>query len=178
MPRTAATTADIQTRIESFPPAGTTKARVLILGSMPGEASLLANQYYANPRNHFWNIMGELFGAEPSLRYTTRLKILAGHKIALWDVLQSCVRKGSLDTAIADEIPNDFIKFFATHPHITHIFFNGTKAEQSFKKLIMPKLSRNDLVLTRLPSTSPAHAGRKFEAKLGLWRSIEAVLKN
>lgn len=163
-------------RVCSFPPAGNRKARVLILGSMPGEASLKANQYYAHPRNHFWPIMGELFGAGPDLPYRKRLAVLAGAGVVLWESLESCVRPGSLDTAIEEELPNDFESFFATHRKITHVFFNGAKAEQSFRRHVLPTLSHAGLILQRLPSTSPAHAGRNLAAKLEHWIAVKDAL--
>jgi len=98
-------------KIRSFPPVATSEARVLILGSMPGIASLTAGQYYAHPRNAFWRIMGKLVGAGPENPYDERLRILKKGGIALWDVLDSCVRPGSLDANISNETPNDFAIF-------------------------------------------------------------------
>jgi len=83
-------------RVFSFEPIEDAVSTVLILGSMPGKASLAAGEYYAHPRNVFWTIMGELVGAHPGLPYQDRLKILRCSGIALWDVLGSCVRPGSL----------------------------------------------------------------------------------
>ena len=173
----------MQQLISSFPPVSDENARILILGSMPGRASLRAQQYYAHPRNHFWPIMGELTGAASALPYQERLKILMKNRIALWDVLQCCVRPGSLDSDITDETPNDFISFFAAHPSITHVFFNGQKAAQSFHSCFLssrrdPDLRRNDiralknLSFTTLPSTSPANASWTFERKLTAWREV------
>lgn len=158
-------------RICSFPPAGNKLARILILGSMPGEASLAANQYYAHPRNHFWPIMGEVFGAYPELPYKERLAVLAKSGVIMWESLQSCLRQGSLDSAIEEELPNDFTTFLAEHPRVTHVFFNGAKAEQSFRKHVLPTLKNADLVFQLLPSTSPAHAGRSLHQKLEIWRA-------
>ena len=94
--------------VQSFPPVVSRNSKVLILGSMPGEVSLKAEQYYAHPRNAFWPIMGELFGAGPSLPYQERLVALDNAGIALWDSLRACTRPGSLDSAIRDEEANDF----------------------------------------------------------------------
>src|ERR1700751_4240082 len=110
------------TRVESFPPIVSERSRLLILGSMPGEASLKAGQYYAHPRNAFWHIMGELFGVGPSLPYPERLARLQSVGVALWDSLQVCVRPGSLDASITEEVPNHFPGFFAKYPNITHVF--------------------------------------------------------
>jgi len=158
-------------RICSFPPVATADARWLILGSMPGEASLAAGQYYAHPRNQFWPIMGELFGAGPEQPYGVRLELLQRHGIALWDVLESCVRSGSLDSAIVAARPNDFVRFFAEHPGIRHVFCNGTLAYNSFHRLVLPILPEPwTFELTRLPSTSPAHAAMSRADKAVAWR--------
>lgn len=157
--------------LRSFPPVADTNASVLILGSMPGKKSLEQNQYYAHPANAFWKIMGELAGASPQLPYAQRLAVLKSAGIALWDVLESCIRETSLDTHIRQESPNDFTEFFARHPHITRVCFNGSKAEQCFKKFVQDKQVLPPLELQRLPSTSPAHAGMLYADKLQAWRS-------
>lgn len=159
-------------RIQSFPPVCRTDARLLILGSMPGRKSLEQQQYYAHPHNSFWKIMGALIGAAPELPYAQRLQRLQEHHIALWDVLASCARASSLDTHIKQEQPNDFAAFFAIHPHITQVYFNGAKAEQSFKKFVLGKQPLPPLTLHRLPSTSPAHAGMGYAQKLAAWQTI------
>lgn len=158
--------------IESFPPVSSPEARVLILGSMPGEASLAAGQYYAHPRNHFWPLMGDLVGAGATLSYEDRLTALVKRNIALWDVLAACRRAGSLDSAITDEQPNDFVGFFARHPGIETVFFNGGKAEHAFRKHVLPSLKVLPLQLFRLPSTSPANASWSYERKCAEWRKI------
>ena len=167
----------ISTTINSFPPVGNKSDRVVILGSMPGEASLAANQYYAHPQNQFWGIMGELFGATRDLPYAKRLAVLARSGVIMWETLQSCVRVGSLDTAIQDEIPNDFQTFLREYPRVTHLFFNGAKAEHSFKKHVLPALGEHGLILRKLPSTSPAHAGMTLARKLEQWQAVADTLK-
>ena len=136
---------------------------------MPGEQSLAVNQYYGNPRNAFWKILFILFNTPFSVDYQHRKSLLLENRIALWDVLEVCVRPGSLDSAIVQEMPNDFNSFLKAHPNIRHIFFNGQKAAAYFKRYI--KLE-HDHHLTTLPSTSPAHAGKSFEAKLKEWSVI------
>lgn len=163
------------TIIRSFPPIVSGKDRVLILGSMPGVASLEANQYYAHPRNAFWPIMGELFGAGLELPYKQRIRILNEAGVALWETLQACVRPGSLDASITDEVPNDFVKFFKKHPAITHVFFNGAHADQAFRRHVAPTLPDRGQVFVRLPSTSPAHAGMNFKKKLEVWRCVTNI---
>jgi len=157
--------------LRSFPPAAAADARILILGSMPGAASLAAGEYYAHPRNAFWKIMGALFGAGPEIPYDSRLRILIKNGVALWDVLDTCVRPGSLDTSISEEVPNDFEVFFAELPNIARIGFNGAKAAMSFKKHAAC-FAPTGAILTRLPSTSPAHAGMGFEEKCTAWREV------
>ncbi|MEO8333205.1 MAG: DNA-deoxyinosine glycosylase [Gallionella sp.] len=160
--------------IQSFLPIENPTATILILGSMPGKESLRSGQYYAHPRNAFWPIMGELVGALPALPYEARTRILKSANIALWDVLASCTRHSSMDADIdADSIsPNDFASFFLKHPGITHIFFNGSMAEQCFRKHVPALLENRQLHYQRLPSTSPANAAIRYEQKLKAWRAI------
>jgi double-stranded uracil-DNA glycosylase len=156
--------------VRSFAPIAALDAEILILGSMPGVASLEAGQYYAHPRNAFWPIMGALFVAGPDLPYAERVAALTARRVAVWDVLQSCEREGSLDTAIRAELPNDFAAFFAAHPGIRRIGLNGGKAAASFGKHAAQCLPAG--VETHvLPSTSPAHAARSIEQKCALWRA-------
>jgi hypoxanthine-DNA glycosylase len=157
--------------IHSFAPVSNAQASILILGSMPGKKSLEQNQYYANPQNAFWKIMGELAGAYPHFSYEERLDSLTSAGIALWDVLACCERSTSLDSHIRKESANDFASFFALHPNITQVFFNGSKAEQCFIKFVQGKQTLPPLKLNRLPSTSPAHAGMRYADKLQAWRA-------
>jgi hypoxanthine-DNA glycosylase len=160
-----------KTRIQSFLPIAAKDARVLILGSMPGRESLAARQYYAHRQNAFWRILGALLGFEPSAPYAARVRALKAARIALWDVLHSCEREGSLDASIEAEIANDFERFFGAHPRLRHVFFNGAKAEASYRRHVLPGLGRA-LRYRRLPSTSPAHAALPFTRKLAAWRAI------
>lgn len=127
---------------------------------MPGIASLQAGQYYAHPRNAFWPIMAQLFGFDATAPYSVRVESLKAAGVAVWDVLQACVRPGSLDSAIeaGSRVPNDFPAFFADHPDIARVAFNGAEAEKSFKRLVLPGLGAYAFRLVRLPSSSPAHA--------------------
>lgn len=160
------------TKINSFLPISHPTATTLILGSIPGIASINANQYYAHPRNTFWPIMGNLFNFDASLPYQARIQALKQANVALWDVLQSCNRSGSLDSAIqtGTRTPNDFATFF-NHQHIRLIAFNGQEAEKSFKKYVINKVDLPELNYIRLPSTSPAHT-LSLEKKISAWRSI------
>ncbi len=162
--------------IHSFLPVSDADARILILGSMPGKKSLEHSQYYAHPSNAFWKIMGELIGAKPDIPYVERLRLLKSSGIALWDVLASCERKTSLDSHIRNESANDFASFFTQHPQITKVFFNGSKAEQCFRKFVLDKQALPPLQFLRLPSTSPAHAGMRYKDKLQAWRVVIPIL--
>lgn len=164
-------------RICGFPPIENKRARILILGSMPGEDSLRASQYYAHRSNVFWRIMGELIGAGLDIPYARRVRLLEQNKIALWDVLASCERKGSLDSGIRRERPNDFASFFPAHPQITHILFNGRPAEKYFLARVQPSLVTRRLRYQRLPSSSPAYAAMPYPHKLAAWRKAFAETK-
>jgi len=161
--------------VHSFAPIARGTARVLILGTMPGEASLRAGQYYAHPRNQFWPIVGALLGFDPASPYAERLARLCQADLALWDVLASCIRQTSLDSAIEplSAVPNDFAGFLAAHPQIRRICFNGAKAEALYMRHVRPGLAPGPAVEHfRLPSTSPAHAALPFAAKLQAWQVI------
>jgi len=160
--------------IYSFAPIAEAAASVLILGSMPGEASLRAAEYYAHPRNHFWRVMGDLMAFSAESPYAARAQALKAAGIALWDVLHSCEREGSLDASIdkSSQRPNDFRSFFAAHPHITHVYFNGSAAEQIYRRAVLPELKLPHIGYFRLPSTSPANASIPYERKLEAWKAI------
>ena len=160
--------------VESFAPIAGANARVLILGSMPGRASLEAGQYYAHAQNLFWEILAEHTGVARHAPYAQRVRGLRDAGIALWDVLASCHREGSLDAAIdeASMVANDFAAFYRKHPRIAQVFFNGAKTEAAYRKQVLPGLSpgvgpENYL---RLPSTSPANASLSRPYKLKVWR--------
>ena len=153
-----------------FPPVCDRNASVLILGSLPGQKSLEATQYYAQPRNSFWRIMGLLFGASPSLPYQVRLETLKAQGVAVWDVLASGRRPGSLDSSIVTSsiVVNDFATLFDAHRGIELICFNGKKAAELYRRHVLPTLAGEvaEIESTILPSTSPAHAAMSFEDKL------------
>lgn len=156
-----------------FPPIADAHARILVLGSLPGQVSLRMQQYYAQPHNAFWKIMGQLFDAGPELAYEERARRLVTHRVALWDVCAAAQRAGSLDAAIvhASVVPNDFTAFLASHGQIDLIGFNGGKAADLYRRLVLPSL-RSEFRAIRtvaLPSTSPAHAAMRFDEKLARW---------
>jgi hypoxanthine-DNA glycosylase len=161
--------------IRGFPPISRPHARTLILGSMPSRESLAQQRYYAHPRNAFWPIVSSLFGFTDT-DYQHGADQLTRRGVAVWDVLKACFRTGSLDSDIDNRtlVTNDFQHFFAHHPDISRIFFNGAKAESVYLKHVLPGLegAAAELKLQRLPSTSPAHAGMSLEQKKEAWRAI------
>ncbi len=158
-----------------FPPIADERARVLVLGSLPGRKSLEQQQYYAQPYNAFWRIMGALFDAGPERDYDVRLERLRAHGIAVWDVLAAGEREGSLDAAIvpASIVVNDFGTFFGAHRLIRSVYFNGNTAATLFRRRVVPTLAPEwtSLETQVLPSTSPAYASLRFEQKLQRWRA-------
>jgi hypoxanthine-DNA glycosylase len=162
--------------LRGFPPVVDERARALILGSFPSAQSLAAGQYYANPRNAFWSITGELFGFDATAPYDSRLAALQSHCFALWDVLHACRRVGSADAAIDPKglAVNDFSELFAQHPTITTVYFNGVKAADLFARLAA---APDRIEYRRLPSTSPANAMRSG-AKLAAWRVIASAARD
>ncbi len=163
-------------RSSGFPPIVGARAEVLVLGSLPSQKSIEAVEYYAHPQNAFWRIMGELFGAGLEISYERRTESLKSNRIALWDVLSSSVRPGSMDSDIDDSTaePNDFSGFFESNTDIRLVCFNGQKAAKMFKDLILdghPEL-RPQFRFETLPSTSPAYASMSFEEKLAIWSIV------
>jgi double-stranded uracil-DNA glycosylase len=160
-------------RIQSFAPVVRGDARVLILGSMPGAASLAAQQYYAHPRNQFWSIIARQGIAESALPYALRLERLQQHRLALWDVLQSCVRRGSLYAAIElrGAIANDLPQLLRSHRGIERLCCNGATAYRALQRHFGAQLQREfpQLQCLQLPSTSPAHASMSLSDKLLAW---------
>jgi hypoxanthine-DNA glycosylase len=170
----------LTTKSRGFPPIAAPDARVLILGSLPGQASLAAVQYYAQPQNAFWRIMGAMFDAGLDIPYAERAERLRASGIALWDVCKAAVRPGSLDAAIDLEtvVINDFEHFFREHPRIVHVCVNGGTAQRLYVRRVQPILPEplSSLPLHLLPSTSPAHAALRFAQKLERWRLLEGLL--
>lgn len=161
-----------QARARSFPAVLGERPRILILGSMPGTASLAAGQYYAHPYNQFWNILGQICGAGPELPYGQRLQRLTLRGLALWDVLHSCVRVGSLDSAIEHQtaLPNDIPRLLRRHPSIRRICCNGGTSHAALRRYFGHELQGLSIEVCRLPSTSPANATCSPARKLVAWR--------
>jgi len=160
-------------RVQSFAPVIGKHPRILILGSMPGVASLDAVQYYAHPRNVFWPIMAELFSIDASADYAQRIVQIAQKPVVLWDTLKSCYRPGSLDSAITrDSVEaNDIPELLEEFTQIKAVACNGASSANYFRKLVLPQISPS-IELLQMPSTSPANAAMNFEQKLAVWRRL------
>lgn len=156
-------------RLVGLAPVFDARAQLLVLGSFPGAASLQAAQYYAHPRNAFWPLMAALLGAPelPALPYAERLQALRRHRVALWDAVAACRREGSLDAAIEAAEPSDLLELVARLPQLRAIACNGALAH----KQTLLALGAPAVPVLRLPSTSPAHAGRSLADKIAAWRA-------
>lgn len=153
---------------EGLPPVVGDGARVLIVGSFPSERSLSAGQYYANRRNQFWPLLGSVFGFDADVSYEDRIDAVTRHGVALWDVVHSCRRAGSMDAKIDRKtlVVNDFGPLFVRHPGIERVFVNGLTAHQLFERHV-----ETALPAVRLPSSSGA-LPMSFADKLARWREI------
>nr|AMK59297.1 conserved hypothetical protein [uncultured bacterium UPO50] len=153
-------------RLQGLPPVIDADARVLILGSFPSAASLAAGQYYGNPKNQFWRILGAVL-AQPlsELNYVERIAAVRAAGIAIWDVFAACERQGSLDAAIRNAQTNDLANLKKSAPALRRVCFNGRTAAR-----VQATVAALDYEIRILPSTSPAHAGMGFEEKLRRWR--------
>ena len=161
------------TRCIGLPPSVDGRSRVLILGSMPGAASLTAQEYYAHPANRFWPLITRLLKeTETPKEYGARLKMLLRHHVALWDAIDTCDRIGSLDSDIRNATANDFTAFLRQWPEIRTIGLNGGKAYATFAKANRPLLTRPGLRILKLPSTSPANARWRMDDLLRAWSEL------
>jgi len=160
-------------RVQSFAPVIGERPRILILGSMPGVASLEAVQYYAHPRNAFWPIMAELFSIDANTDYAQRIAQINETPVILWDTLKRCYRPASLDSAIArDSVEaNDIAALLDEYAEVRAIACNGATSANYFRKLVLPQISPS-IELLQMPSTSPANAGMNCAHKLVAWRRL------
>ncbi len=153
----------------SFAPLKCEDAKILILGSIPGDRSIELGEYYGNSRNRFWNLISLLFEMEPPTTYLAKQDMLRCVKITLWDVAHTAIRKGSLDNDIHDEIPNDIPSLIEQCPTIKIIVFNGKKAEQLYDRYF----ERSSLIrYFAMPSTSPANAVCTLNKLYDRWTEI------
>ena len=162
-------------RKSAFPPIVGPDTRVLILGSLPGEASLAAGRYYAHPQNQFWRLIGGAIGREiAGLEYEERIDALSASGIGLWDTVGSARRVGSLDGAIRDATPNDLVALIASLVDLRAVAFNGATAAKIGRRA----LDATTLTLIDLPSSSPANARLSFAAKAEIWGRLRDYLKS
>lgn len=167
--------------LKGLPPRIGADCRVLVLGSMPGGASLRAGEYYAHPCNRFWPLMQRLAGVPRELPYEARVSALERAGVGLWDVIGACRRKGSLDAAIerGSEVPNAIAERLARQPGIAAVALNGGKAASAFARHIQPELPAQrlrSLAVLPLPSTSPAHAAMDLDRLVQAWSVLSAAL--
>lgn len=161
-------------RKSSFAPVVDERTRVLILGSLPGEASLAAARYYANPRNQFWRLVGDVIGRNLAVRgYDERLALLREHGIGLWDAIGSARRRGSLDTAIREVEANPLGDLVTHLPALRCVAFNGAKSAAIGARELA---GAGQVELVRLPSSSPAHAALTYAEKLVHWSNLRKFL--
>ncbi|HEY1047693.1 MAG TPA: DNA-deoxyinosine glycosylase [Bacteroidia bacterium] len=158
----------------SFEPISNSDTTVLILGSMPGDRSLELGEYYGHSRNRFWKVIATIANNDLPLTYAEKKELLFKTRIGVWDIVHKANRKGSLDSAIEDEVPNDLDDFIANHKHLKVIGFNGKKSESLYDKYFARK---SYIKYISLPSTSPANAGISFEGICERWRMLLSELK-
>ena len=152
-----------------LPPIARPDARLFILGSLPGDASLMAKRYYAHPTNQFWRLVGHAIGEQLELLdYDDRLRMLAERRIGLWDVIASASRRGSLDQAIRSADHNALERLLSDFPEVRAIAFNGAAAASAGRKLLG---GANDCILIDLPSSSAANT-QPFTEKASAWSEI------
>lgn len=144
-------------------------SKILILGTMPGDQSIAKQQFYGNKGNYFWKIMFTIFQESYTASYDNRKTFLKKHKIALWNVLASCIREGSSDSKITNETINDFVNFHIQYPNIKHVFFESKSAAKFFHKHLVPQPGISYHIL---PSTSGLNAGTSFSQKIEMWKIL------
>jgi hypoxanthine-DNA glycosylase len=163
----------LRERIIGLPPVITEQSKVLILGSMPSVLSLESNEYYGNPRNHFWRILSGVIDQQPLKNYEDKIYFLNKYNIALWDTIGSCIREGSLDSSIVSEVPNDLPALLKNYPSLQLIACNGTKSYQTLKKYFSPE-DLSNIPVIKLPSSSPipGRYNKTLEEKIEVWKEI------
>ncbi|MFZ4860555.1 DNA-deoxyinosine glycosylase [Sphingobacterium sp. Mn56C] len=156
----------------SFPPIVAPNARILMLGSLPGDLSLRQQEYYAHPQNRFWKILSQLAHRPEPNSYQQKIALLAAMDIALWDVCHSALRPGSMDTAITEVEVNAIPALLERYPGIKHVFFNGQKAEKLYRQYLppLPHISYHTL-----PSSSPANAQFSLPKLISIWAQLKSI---
>ncbi|ROP76485.1 G/U mismatch-specific uracil-DNA glycosylase [Stenotrophomonas rhizophila] len=164
-----------------FPAQLNVDCRVLVLGSMPGVASLQAAQYYAHPRNRFWPLMGVLCGIDATLSYPDRVRALNARGVGVWDVIGQCERRGSLDASIVrgSEVPNALGALIDGLPALRAIACNGGTAYRAFQRFIVPALldAAREVPVWSLPSTSPANAAWPLPRLVEAWQPLADAIR-
>lgn len=157
--------------LHGLPPVIGRQTRLVVLGSFPSVASLQAQQYYAHPRNQFWPLLSALWGIDlVAMPYRRRLAEVKRRGLGIWDIYASCRREGSLDSAIADRVPNDLAGLRRRAPRLQAVAHNGGESARA-----MAVTRALGVRVLRLPSTSPANASWSFERKLAAWREAFAA---
>lgn len=153
---------------QALPPVIDKATKYLVLGTMPGEQSLLSQQYYNNPRNQFWKIIADVFNDKRAFEnYNDKLTTLKNNKIGLWDVLDTCDREGSSDSNIENPTVNNFDKLFKEFPNIKTVIFNGQDSYDYFNSLVHNKADKKYL---RLSSTSSLNGHKTLAEKTQEWK--------
>ena len=163
--------------LTGLPPLIDERSRVLVLGSFPSKQSLAKQEYYGNPQNRFWQIMGNLFTFDPVALYGARTAALLANGIAVWDVIGECSREGSGDDAIQDATANPLLSLLRDQPHVRHIAFNGGTALRTARIFVPDLFEEGSVERQQFPSTSPRHARLKLEDKLAVWRQLKDWLQ-
>lgn len=159
-------------KVKGLDPIADADSQILILGTLPGAMSLQKCEYYASPCNQFWRIIADLLDEVLPLSYQAKVSMLRKHHIALWDVLRSANREGSLDTDIRNPIANDIVGFVTSHPSLRAIVFNGKEAKEKFRKLTDTGAISERIKIISMPSTSQANTCLSLEDKKKRWSSI------
>ncbi len=158
--------------IKAFKPIVYSSSVILFLGTMPSEKSLLKEEYYGNPTNAFWKLLADVFEQDHFKTYPEKINFIKNHNLALWDVLATCERSGSLDSNIKNPLANNFDAFFKTYPNIQYLFFTSKNAYNLYRKYVGNFYNLN---FTILPSSSGAYAVMGFNDKLEHWKLIKQV---
>ena len=169
---------DLGPVLVGLPPLIDERSRVLVLGSFPSKLSLQKREYYGNPQNHFWPIMGALFGFDPRSPYSERTRNLLHNRVAVWDVVAECQREGSGDDAITEATPNSLSNLLRDFPEVRHVAFNGGTASRTARLFAPDLFEQDDLECERFPSTSPRNARLPLAAKIEAWKRIRVWLED
>lgn len=164
---------EVKPLLLGLPPLVDDRSRVLVLGSFPSEMSLIKQEYYGNPQNHFWPVMEALFGVDRAAPYGERTSALVEQGVAVWDVIARCSREGSGDDRIKEAVANPLVALLETHPGIRRVAFNGGMAYRTARLLAPGVFGLSGVECERMPSTSPRNARMPLATKVESWRWIK-----